>query len=80
MFKECTKTYHETKSYQSRLSESYHAPKKDNWVCQIRELIIIFVFKVPFWGDVHKNLMCRMRGIANFGTCKHWINHACYLN
>jgi len=44
MFKECTKTYHETKSYQSRMCETYHAPKKDNLVCQMRELIICFLY------------------------------------
>jgi hypothetical protein len=33
MFEECIKTYRETKSYQSRMCETYHAPKKDNLVC-----------------------------------------------
>jgi hypothetical protein len=40
MLEECTKAYHETKSYQSRMCETYHAPKKDNLICQMRELII----------------------------------------
>jgi hypothetical protein len=44
MFKECTKTYHETKSYQSKMCETYHAPKKDNLVCQMIELIICYLY------------------------------------
>jgi hypothetical protein len=35
MFEEWTKTYQKTKSYQSRMCETYHAPKKDNLVCQM---------------------------------------------
>jgi len=44
MFEVCTKTYCETKSYQSRMCETYLAPKKDNLVCQMRELIICFLY------------------------------------
>jgi len=52
IFEECTK------SYQSRMCETYHAPKRDNLVCQMRVLIICFLYLRCLSKEMSTKILC----------------------
>ncbi len=66
------------KTYNKRVCETYQTHINDYLVSQMQVLILYvsLVLRVSFW-DVYNNLMCKMKVIAHFATCKLWIDHVC---
>jgi hypothetical protein len=71
-------SFNAQKIYNERVCETCQAHINDYLGCKMQVLILYvsLVVRVSFW-NVHNNLMCKMKVITNFATCKLWIDHAC---